>query len=120
MGPMPKHEWRGTELRFQQTAGKWGKWTDLQGKPGKAGSSGVFVGGGTSGGTPWNPDALPEAGNGTPEEFIVKQGGTWRRATYAQMQTWLGGTPAPGPTTGLLTEGGDYLTTESGDFIVQE
>lgn len=118
MGPMPKHEWRGTELRFQQTSGKWGKWTDLQGKPGKAGGGGVFVG--NTGGTPWNPDALPEANNGTPEEFIVKQNGTWRRATYAQMQTWLGGTPAPGPTTGLLTEGGDYLTTESGDFIVQE
>lgn len=44
MGPIPKHEWRGTQLRFQQTSGKWGKWTDLQGKPGKAGSGGVFVG----------------------------------------------------------------------------
>lgn len=120
MGPMPKHEWRGTQLRFQQTSGKWGKWTDLQGPAGKSGG-GVFVGGGGSGtGTAWNPDTLPVAGDDTPEEFVVKQAGTWRRATYAQMQTWLGGTPTPGPTTGLLTEGGDYLTTENGDYIVQE
>ena len=101
--------------------GPVGKWTDLQGKPGKASTGGgVFVGGGSSGGTPWNPDSLPVASNATPAEFIVKQGTTWRRATYAQMQTWLGGTPMPGPTTGVLTEGGDYLTTENGDFIVQE
>ena len=43
-GPMPKHEWKGTQLRFQQTEGRWGKWVDLQGKPGKTGSSGsVYV-----------------------------------------------------------------------------
>lgn len=119
MGPMPKHEWQGTKLRFQQTEGRWGKWVDLQGKPGKAGSGGgVFVG--NTGGNAWNPDSLPTATDDTPDEFIVKQGDTWRRATYAQMQTWLGGTPVPGPTDGLLTEGGDYLTTENGDYIVQE
>lgn len=49
MGPIPKHEWRGTQLRFQQTSGKWGKWTDLQGSAGKSGG-GVFVGGSGSGG----------------------------------------------------------------------
>lgn len=43
-GTMPKHEWKGTQLRFQQTDSKWGKWTDLQGKPGKAGSGGVLSG----------------------------------------------------------------------------
>lgn len=117
MGPMPKHEWKGTQLRFQQTEGRWGKWVDLQGKPGKAGSGGGVS---VSGGSTWDPDSLPTASNATPDEFIVKQGTTWRRATYAQMQTWLGGTPPPGPTTGVLTEGGDYLTTENGDFIVQE
>ena len=117
VGPMPKHEWKGTQLRFQQTDNKWGKWVDLQGKPGKAGAGGGVS---VSGGSTWNPDSLPFAESDTPDEFIVKQDGTWRRATYAQMQTWLGGTPMPGPTDGVLTEGGDYMTTENGDFIAQE
>ena len=63
MGPMPKHEWRGTQLRFQQTDSKWGKWTDLQGKPGKAGT-GVAIGGG--GGSGWSPSGLPAASNAQP------------------------------------------------------
>lgn len=36
IGPMPKHEWQGTQLRFEQAPGVWGKWTDLQGPPGPA------------------------------------------------------------------------------------
>ncbi len=35
LGPMPKHEWRGSELRFEIEPGKWGKWADLQGPPPK-------------------------------------------------------------------------------------
>ncbi|ABX36071.1 conserved hypothetical protein [Delftia acidovorans SPH-1] len=31
---MPKHEWRGTELRFQKDQETWGKWVDLRGPPG--------------------------------------------------------------------------------------
>jgi len=38
MGPMPKHQWRGTELRFQLDCKEWGKWTELQGKPGASGT----------------------------------------------------------------------------------
>ena len=49
VGPMPKHEWKGTKLRFQQTDNRWGKWVDLQGPAGKSGG-GVFVGGSGSGG----------------------------------------------------------------------
>jgi len=119
MGPMPKHEWQGTKLRFQQTDKRWGKWTDLQGPAGKSGG-GVFGGGGGSGtGTAWNPDNLPVAGDDTPEEFVVKQAGTWRRATYAQMQTWLGGAGV-GITSGVLTEDGAWLLTEDGAPVTQE
>lgn len=71
VGPMPKHEWKGTQLRFQQTDSKWGKWTDLQGKPGKAGSGGVFVGGGSSGGGTVNPGAFPLADNLVPDDEMV-------------------------------------------------
>jgi hypothetical protein len=30
-GPMPKHEWRGTEIRFQQAPDRWGDWVDVRG-----------------------------------------------------------------------------------------
>jgi hypothetical protein len=30
-GSPPLHEWNGTELRFKQTDGSWGDWTDLGG-----------------------------------------------------------------------------------------
>lgn len=35
IGPMPLHQWRDTELRFELKPGIWGKWTDLQGPPGE-------------------------------------------------------------------------------------
>lgn len=37
-GPMPRHEWEGTELRFEIAPGRWGAWVDLQGPPGKGGT----------------------------------------------------------------------------------
>lgn len=46
MGPMPQHEWRGTELRFQMTPDRWGDFVDLQGPkgdPGKSGGGGGVV-----------------------------------------------------------------------------
>lgn len=30
-GPMPRHEWRGTEIRFQQAPDRWGPWVDVRG-----------------------------------------------------------------------------------------
>lgn len=46
MGAMPKHEWRSTFLRFEEEAGQWGKFVNLQGQPGVSGGSGG--GGGSS------------------------------------------------------------------------
>ena len=38
LGPMPRHEWRGTELRFQQGPdGAWGAFVDLKGPAGEIG-----------------------------------------------------------------------------------
>lgn len=51
MGPMPAHEWDGTELRFEIDIGIWGPWVDLQGpkgpkgEPGAPGKAGVVGGG---------------------------------------------------------------------------
>lgn len=40
-GPMPKHEWRGAELRFEASPGEWGAWTNLRGPRGQAGGAGA-------------------------------------------------------------------------------
>lgn len=45
-GPMPDHEWRGTELRFQKPDGTWGAWVDLRGAKGSRGERGPSGGGG--------------------------------------------------------------------------
>lgn len=120
VGPMPKHEWRGTELRFQQSDKRWGKWVDLRGPRGTSGGAVVVSEGG--GGTPgpaWNPDDLPAANGSAPTEFIVKQGGEWVRATYAQMQAWFPG-GAGEITDGFEVDGGhagtDYTGTLKVDF----
>lgn len=50
IGPMPRHEWKDTSLRFEEEPGVWGKWVDLQGPKGDQGFGGVVVQqGGTSG-----------------------------------------------------------------------
>lgn len=43
MGPMPAHEWRGTELRFELEPGVWGEWIDLQGPPGIFGGGPINI-----------------------------------------------------------------------------
>lgn len=80
MGPMPKHEWKGTQLRFQQTEGRWGKWVDLQGKPGKTGSSGSVYVNSTPGGGSGNPGDFPLADTLAPDDemVIVRDGALMR------------------------------------------
>lgn len=50
MGPMPRHEWKGSALRFQQSKDVWGPWVDLRGPRG--------VGGGGGGSTSTTVDSL--------------------------------------------------------------
>ena len=40
MGPMPRHEWKGSSLRFQLTDENWGPWVDLRGPRGVGGGGG--------------------------------------------------------------------------------
>lgn len=110
-GPMPKHQWQGTKLRFQLTDAKWGKWVDLKGPAGGAGGV-VVVGAGNAdgggGGNPdggWSPDLLPAAGDSTPDAYVVRQEGVWVVASHAQMSTWLQSAPAeepPSPNSSLV------------------
>lgn len=92
IGPMPKHQWRGSELRFQQTKKKWGSWVDLRGPSGN-GVRMVGVGG------DFDPSALPSAEDTpTPTEIIVKQDGVWVRASWDYFTGWVGGGGAPADT----------------------
>lgn len=43
IGPMPRHEWKDTQLRFEEEPGVWGKWVDLKGNRGEPGFGGVLV-----------------------------------------------------------------------------
>lgn len=109
IGPMPKHEWQGTKLRFEMQPGQWGKFVDLQGPRGTSGTV-VVGGGGSSGGADFN--SLNAATDALPSGFIVQQDGQWVRATYEQMQLWFpSGTAA---TTDTL-DGGD-----AGELVVTE
>lgn len=94
VGPAPKHEWRGTKLRFQQPDGSWGKLVDLQGPKGERGPTGYSAGGGFdpsgTGGAGFDPSGLPMAAAvPLPSEVIVQQGGAWVRATWTQMVDWM-------------------------------
>ena len=40
VGPMPRHEWDGTKLRFEQADGTWGEWVNLRGPRGATGPAG--------------------------------------------------------------------------------
>jgi hypothetical protein len=77
-GAVPRHEWQGTTLRFEQADGTWGKAVDLQGKPGKPGDAGriVVVGRGGRSGTDLS-DLLPGSQNVEPAGIAVMQGGQW-------------------------------------------
>jgi hypothetical protein len=96
-GDPPKHEWDGSELRFENPDGTWGEWTNLRGPRG----------GGGGGRT--NLDVLPAADDTVPDQFIVHSGGEWKRATYLQMQAWF---PSGGVTGGgaVVTVNGEVVT----------
>jgi hypothetical protein len=51
IGPMPRHEWNGTRLRFEIDVGEWGEWVDLRGPKGEFSGFRLptFGGGGGSG-----------------------------------------------------------------------
>lgn len=112
MGSMPKHEWRGTKLRFQQSESKWGKWTDLQGPAGKAGASGgVYAGGGGSnGGGTVNPGAFPLAVAIVPDDEMV----IVREGVLMRVRVTLDPGPMPA---NAVTVNGEGVTV-NGQFVV--
>lgn len=63
VGPVPKHQWKGTKLRFELPGGKWGEWRELLGMPGVPGISG---GGSYSSGAGGSGEAGPKGDQGEP------------------------------------------------------
>lgn len=119
-GPMPDHEWQGTKLRFEKPGGGWGEFVELRGPKGARGDRGASGGGGGSPvAPPFDINSLPAATDAAPAEFLVQQGGQWVRASYAQMQDWLGAAGV-GITRGVLAEDGAWLLTEDGSPVTQE
>jgi len=49
-----------------------------------------------------------------PTYFLVQQQGEWRKAPFSYLNTWLS------EVNYLVTESGDRMTTESGDYIIME
>lgn len=58
IGPMPKHQWDNTRVRFEMSPGVWGGWKELRGKAGR--------GGGGGGLTPEQITLITQAGNMNP------------------------------------------------------
>lgn len=67
VGWTPRHEWRGTEIRFELAPGSWGPWTDVQGDRGRDG---------ISGGGAVNTKRLEMDGGGAFDEFTTLDGET--------------------------------------------
>ena len=59
IGPMPRHQWDGTKLRFQQgpAGDDWGAYVDLKGATGAQGYTGVVVQQSTTAGSSYWPSS---------------------------------------------------------------
>ncbi|MDP3822881.1 MAG: hypothetical protein Q8R33_15525 [Burkholderiales bacterium] len=92
VGPMPRHEWDGTKLRFEQPEG-WGAWVDVRGERGLPGE-----GGGGGGRLPTvDLNKLPAANPLVmPEQMIVRQNGVWLRMPWGVFLDMVGSTGPSG------------------------
>lgn len=111
VGPMPRHEWRGTELRFQQSATTWGKWVDLKGPRGPAGAGG---GGGSYAPQPqpgFDLDAIEETSTVLSGDFMVLV----RGSALLKVAIRLGGT-GPIPPNAVTVNGEAVMV--NGEYVI--
>ena len=85
IGPMPRHEWRGSWLRFETEANKWGQWTNLLGPSGYSGAGGGFsvVSDLT--------ELAPGVSDLEPAGVAVLQGGRWVNLPWGALANLLSG-----------------------------
>ncbi len=93
-GPTPRHEWRGSKLRFEQSPGTWGDWTDLRGPRGPVGPAG---GGGGSGGGDL-ARLLPGGAHVEPAGLAVLQAGQWVQLPWTAFISMIEGALEMGET----------------------
>lgn len=114
-GDAPDHRWVGTALQFERPDGEWGDLVDLRGPKGARGERGA--GGGAGAGIGVLTDLpLPVL---DADHLVIQRAGRFYRVSVLQLKEVFGqasGTPEGA----LLSEGGDTLMTESGDYLVQE
>ncbi|MDX4956240.1 hypothetical protein [Delftia acidovorans] len=101
---MPKHEWRGTELRFQKDPDTWGRWVDLRG-PSSSSSVAVIQ---DSEGNDLKPERLPLVENVVMGDQMVMV----RDGVFVRVKIVLSGIP-----TNAITVNGVPVTV-NGEYVV--
>lgn len=102
---MPKHQWQGTKLRFQQTDKRWGKWTELRAP------AGASTGNYGSGPAAFSPSGVPVAETVEAlDEMMIVRNGVFMRVRV----TLQSGGDIP---ENAVTVNGDAVTV-NGQFVV--
>jgi len=85
-GDKPKHEWRGSKLRFEKPDGTWGKYVDLQGPAGRRGGSGG------GGGGSFSPGALAKLilPVQDTDNLLIERNGTAYRVSVTELKDVFG------------------------------
>lgn len=107
VGPIPKHQWDGTRLRFQLAPTKWGAWVDLRGPRGPSGGGVAYVSGGEGDGGGISPDLPLVESVIAGDEMVMLRGGAFVRVKIA-----LSGVP-----TNAVTVDGVAVTV-NGEYVV--
>lgn len=81
IGPMPRHQWKGTKLRFEIQPDEWGKFVDLKGKPGSPGAPGRGGSGQSLAGLNLLQSEILET-----DTMIIERGGALYRISVADLK----------------------------------
>lgn len=108
-GPRPAHEWKGTELRFEQSDGEWGRFVDLKGPPGLAGAI-VSAGSGEGNFQPLDSDLTAIAALTTQPFGRSLLTAADAEAGRALLEVGAGGVTEWGDITGTLADQADLQT----------
>lgn len=99
LGPMPRHQWKGTRLRFEDgERGSWGKYVDLQGRPGPPGPRGAPGKDGAGSGADLATLDMLASDVAETDTMIIERAGELFRVSVSDLQSVLGGSTVPADT----------------------